>query len=429
MEEQLTMGSNITELIIISAVAILVLMLILVALLLFIKTKLTPSGTVKININNGTKNLEVTPGSSLLATLANEKIFLPSACGGKGSCGQCKCQVISGGGTILPTEVGFFNRKQILNHWRLGCQVKVKDNLDIIIPESALSVKKWECEVISNRNVATFIKEFCVKIPDGETLNYRSGGYIQVDVPAMTVDYKDIDVDEQYRADWEKMGMFNLKMVNTTPTLRAYSMATYPAEGNIIKLNVRIATPPFDRAKGGFMNVNPGICSSYIFSLKPGDKVMISGPYGEFFIPDNAPADQEFIFVGGGAGMAPMRSHIMHLFKTEKTARKVNFFYGARSLKEAFYLEDYHALEKEFPNFKFHLALDRPDPEADAAGVPYVPGFVHNVMYETYLKNHEAPEDALYLMCGPPMMTKSVLDLLDNLGVAPENILFDNFGG
>ncbi len=429
MEEQLTMGSNITELIIISAVAILVLMLILVALLLFIKTKLTPSGTVKININNGTKNLEVTPGSSLLATLANEKIFLPSACGGKGSCGQCKCQVISGGGTILPTEVGFFNRKQILNHWRLGCQVKVKDNLDIIIPESALSVKKWECEVISNRNVATFIKEFCVKIPDGETLNYRSGGYIQVDVPAMTVDYKDIDVDEQYRADWEKMGMFNLKMVNTTPTLRAYSMATYPAEGNIIKLNVRIATPPFDKAKGGFANVNPGICSSYIFSLKPGDKVMISGPYGEFFIPDNAPADQEFIFVGGGAGMAPMRSHIMHLFKTEKTARKVNFFYGARSLKEAFYLEDYHALEKEFPNFKFHLALDRPDPEADAAGVPYVPGFVHNVMYETYLKNHEAPEDALYLMCGPPMMTKSVLDLLDNLGVAPENILFDNFGG
>ncbi len=423
------MDSNLIQLIIISAVAILILMLVLVALLLIVKAKLTPSGTVKIDINNGSKNLEVTPGSSLLATLANEKIFLPSACGGKGSCGQCKCQVLSGGGTILPTEVGFFNRKQILNHWRLGCQVKVKDNLEIIVPESALSVKKWECEVISNRNVATFIKEFCVKIPDGETLNYRSGGYIQVDVPAMTVDYKDIDVDEQYRADWEKMGMFNLKMVNSTPTLRAYSMATYPAEGNIIKLNVRIATPPLDRAKGGFVNVNPGVCSSYIFSLKPGDKVMISGPYGEFFIPDNAPADQEFIFVGGGAGMAPMRSHIMHLFKTEKTTRKVNFFYGARSLKEAFYLEDYHALEKEFPNFKFHLALDRPDPEADAAGVPYVPGFVHNVMYETYLKNHEAPEDALYLMCGPPMMTKSVLDLLDNLGVAPENILFDNFGG
>lgn len=423
------MDSNLIRLILVAAVAILILMLLLVTVLLIVKIKLTPGGTVEININNGSKKLDVTPGSSLLATLANEKIFLPSACGGKGSCGQCKCRVLSGGGSILPTEVGFFNRKQILNHWRLGCQVKVKDNLEIIVPESALSVKKWECEVISNNNVATFIKEFCVRIPEGETLNYRSGGYIQVDVPAMTVDYRNIDVDERYRADWEKMGIFDLKMVNTTPTLRAYSMATYPAEGNIIKLNVRIATPPFDKAKGGFANVNPGVCSSYIFSLKPGDKVMISGPYGEFFIPDNAPADQEFIFVGGGAGMAPMRSHIMHLFKTEKTTRKVNFFYGARSLKEAFYLEDYHAIEKEFPNFKFHLALDRPDPEADAAGIAYVPGFVHNVMYETYLKSHESPEDVLYLMCGPPMMTKSVLTLLDSLGVAPENILFDNFGG
>lgn len=423
------MDSNLIRLILVAAVAILILMLLLVTVLLIVKIKLTPGGTVEININDGSKKLNVTPGSSLLATLANEKIFLPSACGGKGSCGQCKCRVLSGGGSILPTEVGFFNRKQILNHWRLGCQVKVKDNLEIIVPESALSVKKWECEVISNNNVATFIKEFCVRIPEGETLNYRSGGYIQVDVPAMTVDYRNIDVDERYRADWEKMGIFDLKMVNTTPTLRAYSMATYPAEGNIIKLNVRIATPPFDKAKGGFANVNPGVCSSYIFSLKPGDKVMISGPYGEFFIPDNAPADQEFIFVGGGAGMAPMRSHIMHLFKTEKTTRKVNFFYGARSLKEAFYLEDYHAIEKEFPNFKFHLALDRPDPEADAAGIAYVPGFVHNVMYETYLKSHESPEDVLYLMCGPPMMTKSVLTLLDSLGVAPENILFDNFGG
>jgi len=403
--------------------------LILVGLLLFAKAKLTPSGTVKININNGSKELEVAPGSSLLSTLAAEKIFLPSACGGKGSCGQCKCRVTEGGGTILPTEVGFFNKKQITNNWRLGCQVKVKENLSIEVPESALSVKKWECEVISNRNVATFIKEFCVKIPDGETLNYRSGGYIQVDVPAITVDYKDIDVDPQFREDWEKMGVFNLKMVNPTPTLRAYSMATYPAEGNIIKLNVRIATPPFDRVKGGFMDVNPGICSSYIYSLKPGDKVMISGPYGEFFVPDNCPDDQEFVFIGGGAGMAPMRSHIMHLFKTEKTNRKVNFFYGARSLKEAFYLEDYAQIEKEFPNFKFHLALDRPDPEADKAGVPYVAGFVHNVLYETYLKNHEAPEDILYLMCGPPMMAQSVVNLLDSLGVASENILFDNFGG
>ena len=418
-----------TQIIIISVVAFLVVTLILVGLLLFAKAKLTPSGTVKIDINNGSKVLEVAPGASLLSTLGNEKIFLPSACGGKGSCGQCKCRVLEGGGTILPTEVGFFNRKQILNNWRLGCQVKVKEDLKIEVPESALSVKKWECEVISNRNVATFIKEFCVKIPDGETLNYRSGGYIQVDVPAMTVDYKNIDVDEQFREDWEKMGVFNLKMVNPTPTLRAYSMATYPAEGNIIKLNVRIATPPFDRAKGGFVDVNPGICSSYIYSLKPGDKVMISGPYGEFFIPDNCPDDQEFVFIGGGAGMAPMRSHIMHLFKTEKTNRKVNFFYGARSLKEAFYLEDYAQIEKEFPNFKFHLALDRPDPEADKAGVPYVPGFVHNVLYETYLKNHEAPEDILYLMCGPPMMAQSVVNLLDSLGVASENILFDNFGG
>ena len=410
-------------------IATVALTLILVALLLFIKTKLTPSGKVKININEGSKEIEVTPGGNLLNTLAEQKIFLPSACGGKGSCGQCKCRVLEGGGTILPTEVGFFTRKQIQNHWRLGCQVKVKEDLKIEVPESALSVKKWECEVVSNNNVATFIKEFVVKLPEGEHLNFRSGGYIQVDVPAMTVDYRNIDVDEQYREDWEKMGVFDLKMVNPTPTLRAYSMACYPAEGDIIKLNVRIATPPIDRETRKFLPINPGICSSYIYSLKPGDKVMISGPYGEFFLPDNLPAEQELIFIGGGAGMAPMRSHIMHLFHTEKTNRKVNFFYGARSLKEAFYLEDYAAIEKEFPNFKFHLALDRPDPEADAAGVAYTAGFVHNVLFETYLKNHEAPEDALYLMCGPPMMSDSVVKLLDSLGVPPENILFDNFGG
>lgn len=419
---------NLVPTIIIAVIAIVVVTLVLVALLLFVKIKLTPSGKVTISINDGQKEVEVTPGSSLLATLAEQKIFLPSACGGKGSCGQCKCRVLEGGGTILPTEVGFFSRKQILDHWRLGCQVKVKENLKIIVPESALSVKKWECEVVSNNNVATFIKEFVVKLPEGEHLNFRPGGYIQVDVPAVTVDYRNINVDEQYRADWEKMGMFDLKMVNPEATLRAYSMACYPAEGDIIKLNVRIATPPMNRATKKFEDVNPGVCSSYIFSLKPGDKVTISGPYGEFFLPDNLPADQELIFIGGGAGMAPMRSHIMHLFKTEKTTRKVNFFYGARSLKEAFYLEDYHEIEKEFPNFKFHLALDRPDPEADAAGVAYTAGFVHNVLYETYLKQHEAPEDALYLMCGPPMMTQSVLNLLDGLGVPAENILFDNFG-
>ena len=402
--------------------------IILVALLLFIKTKLTPSGTVKININEGSKVVEVTPGGNLLSTLAEQKIFLPSACGGKGACGQCKCRVTEGGGEILPTEVGFFNRKQIAANWRLGCQVKIKEDMSIEVPASALSVKKWECEVISNHNVATFIKEFVVKLPEGEHLNFQSGGYIQIDVPAVTVDYKDIDVDDQYKEDWEKMGLRTLKMVNPTPTVRAYSMACYPAEGDIIKLNVRIATPPFDRAAGKWVDVNPGICSSYIYSLKPGDKITISGPYGEFFLPKDLSPETELIFVGGGAGMAPMRSHIMHLFKTEKTSRKVNFFYGARALKEAFYLDDYHAIEKEFPNFKFHLALDRPDPEADAAGVPYVAGFVHNVMFETYLKQHEAPEDALYLMCGPPMMVGAVVNLLDSLGVPPENILYDNFG-
>ena len=411
-----------------AAIVLVIITLVLVALLLFVKAKLTPSGTVKIDINNGSKQIEVTPGGNLLNTLAEEKIFLPSACGGKGNCGQCKCRVTSGGGTILPTEVGFFNRKQIMDNWRLGCQVKVKEDMSVIVPESALSVRKWECEVVSNHNVSTFIKEFVVKLPEGEHLNFRSGGYIQVDVPACTIDYKDIDVDPEYREDWEKMGVFDLKMVNPTPTLRAYSMACYPAEGDIIKLNVRIATPPIDRETRKFVNVNPGICSSYIYSLKPGDKVTISGPYGEFFLPDNLPAEQELIFVGGGAGMAPMRSHIMHLFRTEKTPRKVNFFYGARSLKEAFYLDDYHAIETDFPNFKFHLALDRPDPEADKAGVNYVAGFVHNVMFETYLKTHEAPEDALYLMCGPPMMVSSVVNLLDSLGVPPENILYDNFG-
>ena len=414
--------------ILLAVIVFVIVTLILVALLLFIKTKLTPSGTVKININEGSKIVEVTPGGNLLSTLAEQKIFLPSACGGKGACGQCKCRVTEGGGEILPTEVGFFNRKQIAANWRLGCQVKIKEDMAIEVPASALSVKKWECEVVSNHNVATFIKEFVVKLPEGEHLNFQSGGYIQIDVPAVTVDYKDIDVDEQYQEDWEKMGLRTLKMVNPTPTVRAYSMACYPAEGDIIKLNVRIATPPFDRAAGKWVDVNPGICSSYIYSLKPGDKITMSGPYGEFFLPKDLPETQELIFVGGGAGMAPMRSHIMHLFHTEKTNRKVNFFYGARALKEAFYLDDYHAIEKEFPNFKFNLALDRPDPEADAAGVPYVAGFVHNVMFETYLKQHEAPEDALYLMCGPPMMVGAVVNLLDSLGVPPENILYDNFG-
>ena len=417
---------------VVAVLACLILILILVALLLILKEKLTPSGTVSIDINDGKKVVDVPQGGSLLATLAEQKIFLPSACGGKGSCGQCKCRVLEGGGSILPTETVHFSRKQINDHWRLGCQVKVKDNLKIEIPESALSVKKMECEVISNKNVATFIKEFCVRVPEGEHIEFKSGEYIQIDIPAYDVDFSTFDMDPEYRADWEKYGFFDIKYKNTVPTIRAYSMASYPAEKNVIKLNVRIATPPFDRSqpKGVFkmLPVAPGVGSSYVFSRKPGDKVTISGPYGEFLLPENDPLDMEYIFVGGGAGMAPLRSHIMHLFKTLKTTREVHFFYGARALVEAFYLEDFAEIEKEFPNFHFHLALDRPDPAADAAGVKYTAGFVHNVMNETYLKNHEAPEDIKYFMCGPPMMVKSVNGLLDSLGVPPESILYDNFG-
>ena len=415
-------------------VLMVVVILVLVAILLIIKAAITPKGTVKIDINDGKKVLDVQPGGNLMGTLAEQKIFLPSACGGKANCGQCKVQVLEGGGEILPTEVGFFNRKQIKEGWRLGCQVKVKDNLKLQMDESALSIKKLECEVISNHNVATFIKEFTVKLPEGEHIEFKSGQYIQIDIPKYELDFKDIDVEPEYRADWEKYGFFNLHSSNPTDTIRAYSMASYPGEKGIIKLNVRIATPPFDRSvpreQGPkLLPVNPGIASSYVFTRKPGDKVMISGPFGDFLLPKNDPDTQEYIFVGGGAGMAPLRSHIMQLFKTLKTGRPVHFFYGARALVEAFYLEDFAEIEKEFPNFHFHLALDRPDPAADAAGVKYVAGFVHNVMYETYLKQHDAPEDIKYFMCGPPMMTRCVLDLLDNLGVAPENILFDNFGG
>ena len=417
-----------------SMVLMVVVILVLVAILLIIKAAITPKGTVKIDINDGKKVLDVQPGGNLMGTLAEQKIFLPSACGGKANCGQCKVQVLEGGGEILPTEVGFFNRKQIKEGWRLGCQVKVKDNLKLQMDESALSIKKLECEVISNHNVATFIKEFTVKLPEGEHIEFKSGQYIQIDIPKYELDFKDIDVEPEYRADWEKYGFFNLHSSNPTDTIRAYSMASYPGEKGIIKLNVRIATPPFDRSvpreQGPkLLPVNPGIASSYVFTRKPGDKVMISGPFGDFLLPKNDPDTQEYIFVGGGAGMAPLRSHIMQLFKTLKTGRPVHFFYGARALVEAFYLEDFAEIEKEFPNFHFHLALDRPDPAADAAGVKYVAGFVHNVMYETYLKQHDAPEDIKYFMCGPPMMTRCVLDLLDNLGVAPENILFDNFGG
>ncbi len=418
----------------IAAIAVaLIVTLLLVALLLFVKKKVTPSGTVKIDINDGRRVLDVKPGSSLMSTLAQENIFLASACGGKANCGQCKVQVPEGGGEILPTETGYFNRRQIKEKMRLGCQVKVRDNLRIKVAESALSARKFQCQVISNRNVATYIKEFTVRLPEGAEIDFRSGQYIQVDVPAFHVRFKDFDVDPEYRAEWDRFGFTGLECVNTEPTVRAYSMASYPAEGNVIKLNVRIATPPFDRSvpRGQvprLLPVSPGIASSYIFSRKPGDTVTLSGPYGEFLLPQDDPDGVEYIFVGGGAGMAPLRSHIMHLFKTLRTGRKVTFFYGARALKEAFYLEDFAQLEKDFPNFRFHLALDRPDPAADAAGVPYTAGFVHNVMYETCLKAHEAPEDIKYFMCGPPMMVSSVNSLLDSLGVAPENILYDDFG-
>jgi len=338
----------------------------LIVMLLVAKAKLAPSGPVTININ-GEKEITVNGGSSLLSTLSNEKLFLPSACGGGGTCGMCKCQVIEGGGSILPTETGFFTRKQQMDNWRLGCQVKVRENMKIEIPREVFGIKKWECEVVSNRNVATFIKEFVVKLPEGETLDFQSGGYIQIDVPKCEVDFKDIVVEDKFREDWDKLKIWDLKMKNPEPIYRAYSMANHPAEGNIVMLNIRIATPPWDRAKNQFMNVNPGICSSYIFSRKPGDKVMVSGPYGEFHIKHT---NKEMIYIGGGAGMAPLRSQIFHLFHTEKSSRKVSYWYGARSLREVFYDDEFKAIEKDFPNFKFNLALSEPMPEDNWTGTP-----------------------------------------------------------
>ena len=415
-----------------SVVVFLIIILLFVALLLGVRAKLMPKGDVVININ-GEKDVTVQPGGSLLSTLAAQKIFLPSACGGKGSCGQCRCRVPEGGGEILPTEKGFFTRKQIQDNWRLGCQVKVKENMKIIVPESVLGVKEWECTVISNRNVATFIKEFIVALPEGEHMDFVPGSYAQIKIPAYSMDYdKDIDKDligEEYLPAWKNFGLFDLKCKNDTPTIRAYSMANYPAEGDRIMLTVRIATPPFKpKPQVGFQNVMPGIASSYIFTLKPGDKVIMSGPYGEFSPIFDSKKDM--IWVGGGAGMAPLRAQIMHMTKTlHTTDRKMDYFYGARALNEVFYLQDFLQLEKDFPNFNFHLALDRPDPKADEAGVKYTAGFVHNVMYETYLKNHPEPEEIEYYMCGPGPMSKAVVNMLDSLGVAKESIMFDDFGG
>lgn len=395
---------------------------ILVGVLLFAKKKLTPQGEVTLTINDD-KEIVVEPGSTILSTLSNNGVFLPSACGGGGTCGMCKCQVFEGGGSILATEVDFFTRRQQAENWRLGCQVKIKEDIKIGVPEEVMGIKKWECEVVSNRNVATFIKELVVKLPEGETLDFRSGGYVQIDVPKLEVDFaKDIDVEEEFRSDWDKMNLWDLKMKNPEETYRAYSMANHPAEDNIIMLNIRIATPPWDRAKNAFMNVNPGVCSSYIFSLKPGDKVYLSGPYGEFFIKET---ENEMMFIGGGAGMAPMRSHIFHLFNTLKTGRKASFWYGARSRREIFYEEHFRAIEREFPNFSFHIALSEPKPEDNWNGHT---GFIHQVILDNYLSKHDAPEDVEYYLCGPPMMNSAVFKMLYDLGVPDENVAYDDFG-
>lgn len=413
-----------TVTVITSVVILLLVITFLVALLLYAKTKLMPSGVVKIDINDGYKVVETELGSSLLTTLSNHKVILPSACGGGGTCGMCRCQVIEGGGSILPTETGFFTRKEQLDHWRLGCQVKVKENMKIHMHQEILGVKKWECEVVSNQNVATFIKEFVVKLPEGEILEFKSGGYIQIDVPKVEVEFKTMDVQPEFREEWEKFGMFDLKMKNPEPTFRAYSMANHPAEGNIVMLNIRIATPPWDRANNRFKEVNPGVCSSYIFSRKPGDKVTISGPFGEFFLKNN---DNEMMFIGGGAGMAPMRSHLFHLFHTMKeTRRKVSFWYGARSTREVFYKEQFEEIEKNFPNFSFTLALSEPKPEDHWTGPT---GFIHQVIYDDYLSKHEQPEEVDYYLCGPPLMNSAVQKMLYDLGVPDENILYDDFGG
>ena len=412
-----------------SVIVFLIIILILVIVILVAKDKLLPSGNVKININDDKdKVLEVAQGGTLLNTLQANDIYLSSACGGKGTCGECRCRVPEGGGEILPTEKGHFTRKEQLNYWRLSCQVKVKEDMKVVVPDEIFGIKEWECEVISNNNVASFIKEFVVKLPEGETLDFKPGSYSQIRVPKFdAIKFKDFEINEKYKSEWDKFQMWDLICKNDEDTSRAYSMANFPAEGNIITLNVRIATPPFDRTKNTWMNVNPGIVSSYIFNLKPGDKVMISGPFGEFHpILDSK---REMLWIGGGAGMAPLRSQIMHLTKTlEISDRKMSYFYGARALIEAFYLEDFYELERRFPNFSFHLALDKPDPKADEAGVKYTAGFVHQVIYDTYLKNHEEPEDIEYYMCGPGPMANAAQRMLDSLGVPPEMIMFDDFG-
>ncbi len=426
--------------IIASVVVFLALILLLVGILLGAKAKLVPSGPVTINVNNE-RDIEVGSGGTLLSTLGENKLFLPSACGGGGTCIQCKCIVKEGGGAILPTEEPNFTRKEIADGWRLGCQVKVKQDMKIQIPEEVFGIKKWDATVVRNYNVASFIKEFVVEIP--EDMGYKAGGYIQIEVPKCEVKFEDMDITAhpeehpgdpmKFKDEWDKFKLWPLVMKNPETVERAYSMASYPAEGREIMLNVRIATPPFDRAKDGWMDVNPGIASSYIFSLKKGDKCTISGPYGEFFINES---DAEMLYVGGGAGMAPMRSHLYHLFRTLKTGRKVTYWYGGRSKRELFYTEHFRALERDFPNFKFYLALSEPQEEdnwkvktsLDDEGDGFV-GFIHQVVIDNYLSHHEEPEEIELYFCGPPLMNKAVQKMGEDFGIPPENIRFDDFGG
>lgn len=407
-------------------VAVVVLVVIVSLLCLAImgaEAKLVQKGLVNIVINDDPdKALHVDSGSTLLNTLSNNGLLLPSACGGGGTCGVCKCKVFEGGGDLLPTEEGFINRKDAKQNWRLACQVKVKEDMKIEVPAEVFSINKWECEVVSNDNVATFIKEFVIKLPPGENMKFESGGYIQIDIPPFEADFsKDIDIAKEYHGDWDKFKMWDLKIATKQPEVRAYSMGNHPAEGDIVLLNIRVAAPPWDRAKGHFMDVPPGIASSYIFSRKPGDKVTISGAYGEFFIN---PTPREMVYIGGGAGMAPLRSHLFHLFHTLKTGRKVTYWYGARSLQEMFYEDQFRAIEREFPNFSFSIALSEPQPEDNWTGPT---GFIHNAVHGHYLKDHEAPEDIEYYMCGPPMMLSACLKMLDDLGVEEDMIRFDEF--
>lgn len=424
-----------------SIVATLILTILLVIILLVAKAKLLPSGNVHIKIN-GEKDIEVPKGASLLSTLGDAKIYLPSACGGGGTCLQCKCKVLSGGGEMLPTETPNFTRKQAADGWRLGCQVKVKEDMEIEVSEAVFGIKKWEATVVSNYNVASFIKEFVIELP--EIMNYKAGGYIQIEIPNCEINFSDIDITahpvehpndpEKFKLEWDKFKLWPLVMKNTNEVTRAYSMASYPAEGKRVMLNVRIATPPFDREIGGWAKVNPGVASSYIFSRKAGDKVTVSGPYGEFFINDSS---SEMLYIGGGAGMAPMRSHLYHLFETLKTGRTVTFWYGGRSKRELFYVDHFKHLEKNFPNFKYFIALSDPAPEDnwvvkkdvnDPNGEGFT-GFIHQVVIDNYLSKHDAPEDIEFYFCGPPLMSQAVVKMCDDFGVPKENIRFDDFGG